>query len=56
MMERAGFSNIRIQQMPQLLEDLPILGKLSRTFLPASVRKIKLGRIGPMLIVTCTRK
>ena len=56
MMERAGFSDIRIQQMPQLLESLPILGKLARALLPARVGKIKLGRVGPMLIVTCTRK
>lgn len=56
MMERAGFRNISIQQMPQLLENVPILGKLSRSLLPARYGKIKLGRMGPMLIVTCTRK
>ena len=56
MMETAGFSDIKIQQMPQLLENLPILGKLSRAVLPRNITKIKLGRFGPMLIVTCTRK
>jgi len=56
MMERAGFIDIRIQQMPQLLENLPILGKLTRALLPARFGKIKLGRMGPMLIITCSRK
>jgi len=56
MMERAGFADIRIQQMPQLLENLPIIGKLTKALLPARFGKIKLGRMGPMLIVTCTRK
>ena len=56
MMKRAGFSNVRIQQVPQLLESLPTLGKLARALLPGSIGKIKLGCVGPMLIVTCTRK
>ena len=55
-MERAGFSDIHIQQQPQLLESLPILGKLAQIILPASFGKIRLGHVGPMLIVTCTRK
>ena len=56
LMKKAGFSNIKIQQMPQLLENLPILGKLSKALLPRSITKMKLGRFGPMLIITCTRK
>ena len=55
MMKRAGFVDIRIQQTPQLLQKMPILGKLSKALLPASVGKIKLGRFGGMLVVTCAR-
>ena len=56
MMEQTGFSDIRIQQMPQLLESLPILGKLTRVLLPVNIGKIRIGRVGSMLIATCTRK
>jgi len=56
MMERAGFTDIRLQQVPQLLQDVPILGKLTKTLLPARFGKLKLGPIGPMLVITCSRK
>jgi ubiquinone/menaquinone biosynthesis C-methylase UbiE/uncharacterized protein YbaR (Trm112 family) len=56
LMKRAGFSNIQIQQTPQLLENFPILGKLSKVLLPKSITKTKLGRFGPMLIATCVRE
>jgi ubiquinone/menaquinone biosynthesis C-methylase UbiE/uncharacterized protein YbaR (Trm112 family) len=56
LMKRVGFSNIQIQQTPQLLEDFPILGKLSKVILSQSITKTKLGRFGPMLIATCTRE
>jgi len=56
MIKRAGFSNIQIQQMPQLIENLPVLGKLSKALLPRCITKIKIGHFGPMLIITCTRK
>jgi ubiquinone/menaquinone biosynthesis C-methylase UbiE/uncharacterized protein YbaR (Trm112 family) len=56
LMSRAGFSGIQIQQQPQMLKDFPILGKLSKVISPKYLEKIKLGRFGPMLIVTCTRQ
>ena len=56
MMEKAGFVDIRLQQVPQLLQDMPILGKLTKVLLPARFGKIMLGRIGPMLVTTCNRK
>jgi len=56
MMKGAGFADCAIQQTPQQVKTIPIIGKIATALLPASIGNLRIGDFGSMLVVTCTKK
>lgn len=56
LLEQAGFRNFRIRQTPIQLKHVPLVGKVAKQFLPASIGEMQIGRLGMILMATCTKQ
>jgi len=56
LMNRAGFNEVHMQQTPQQIKTVPLLGKVVRALLPDAVGDLRVGPLGSMLVATSIKK
>ena len=55
MMQGAGFADCTLQQTPQQIKSIPIVGKIVTAILPTAIGDLRVGPFGSMLVVTCIK-